>query len=68
MVNIKKEHLFFSIIVFLFLLIVSVFTVHRNTVLEAESYELKQELSIKHFEVRMLQQHLEQERQKKDSR
>ena len=67
MVNIKKEHLFFSIILFFCILIVSLFTVHRNTVLEAEAYELKQELSIKHFEVRMLQQHLEQERQKKDS-
>ena len=64
MVSIKKEHLFFSSIIFLFILIVSIFTVYRNTVLEAETYELKQELSVKHFEVRMLQQHLEQERQK----
>lgn len=64
MVRIKKEHLFFSIIIFLFVLIVAIFTVQRNAVLEAEAYELKQELSIKHFEVRMLQQHLEQERQK----
>ena len=64
MVRIKKDHLFFSIIVFLFVMIVAIFTVQRNAVLEAEAYELKQELSIKHFEVRMLQQHLEQERQK----
>ena len=64
MVRIKKEHIFFSTIVFLFLLIVSIHTLQRNDVLEAEAYELKQELSIKHFEVRMLQQHLEQERQK----
>ena len=64
MVNIKKEHFFFTIMVFLFLLIISVITVHRNTVLESEAYELKQELSVKNFEVRMLQQHLEQERQK----
>ena len=64
MVRIKKEHLFFSIIVFLFVLIVSIFTVQRNAVLEAEAYELKQELSVKRFEVRMLQHHLEQERQK----
>lgn len=64
MVRIKKENLFFSIIVFLFVLIVAIFTVQRNAVLEAEAYELKQELSIKYFEVRMLQQHLEQERQK----
>ena len=64
MVSIKKDHLYFSIVIFLLILIVSIFTINRNTVLEAESYELKQELSVKRFEVRMLQQHLEQERQK----
>ena len=64
MVSIKKDHLYFSIVIFLLILIVSIFTVQRNTVLEAETYELKQELSVKRFEVRMLQQHLEQERQK----
>ena len=64
MVNIKKEHLFFSVILFFCILIISIFTVQRNAVLEAETYELRQELSVKNFEVRMLQQHLSQERQK----